>query len=68
MKKKGTGTLSLIPEFNKDGSLPEGIYSATTDEFLGRFATNSSRRKWLGQRLKEILAYLNATTAEVSVG
>ena len=44
----------MIPEFNKDGNLPEGIYSASEEEFLDRFATNSSRRKWLGERLKEM--------------
>ena len=41
----------MIPGFNKDGNLPEGIYSASEEEFLDRFATNSSRRKWLGERL-----------------
>jgi hypothetical protein len=42
----------MIPGFNKDGNLPEGIYSTGEEEFLDRFATNSSRRKWLGQRLQ----------------
>lgn len=51
----------MIPGFNKDGNLPEGIYSASEEEFLERFATNSSRRKWLGQRLKEIFILAKST-------
>jgi hypothetical protein len=51
----------MIPGFNKDGDLPEGIYSAGEKEFLDRFTTNSSRRKWLGQRLKEIFTLAKLT-------
>jgi hypothetical protein len=51
----------LIPGFDKDGNLPEGIYSAGEDEFLDRFTTNSSRRKWLGQRLREIFTLAKLT-------
>jgi len=51
----------MIPGFNKDGNLPEGIYSAGEEEFLDRFTTNSSRRKWLGQRLKEIFTLAKLT-------
>lgn len=51
----------MIPGFNKDGNLPQGIYSAAEDEFLDHFTTNSSRRKWLGQRLKEIFILAKLT-------
>ena len=51
----------MIPGFNKDGNLPEGIYSVSEKEFLDYFATNSSRRKWLGQRLKEIFILAKST-------
>jgi len=47
----------MIPEFNSDGNLPEGIYQTAEGEFLNRFATGSARRKWLGERLKDILLY-----------
>lgn len=51
----------MIPGFNKDGNLPEGIYLAGEEEFLDRFTTDSSRRKWLGQRLKEIFTLAKLT-------
>jgi hypothetical protein len=53
--------MAKIPEFNKDGNLPEGIYSASTEEFLDRFTTNSARRKWLGERLKEVFSLGKST-------
>jgi hypothetical protein len=51
----------MIPGFNEDGNLPEGIYSAGEEEFLDRFATHSSRRKWLGERLEEVLTLAKST-------
>ena len=51
----------MIPEFNPDGNLPEGIYVANQEEFLGRFATSSARRQWLGQKMRELLAFAKAT-------
>jgi len=39
---------SMIPEFNVDGNLPEGIHSVSEKEFLDLFTTSSARRKWLG--------------------
>jgi len=51
----------VIPEFNKDGNLPEGIHLANMEEFLNRFASGSPRRKWLGERLKEVIALANKT-------
>ncbi|MBS3919633.1 MAG: hypothetical protein KG012_12200 [Deltaproteobacteria bacterium] len=51
----------VIPEFNIDGNLPEGIHSVDTEEFLNRFSTYSARRKWLGERLREIFTIARAT-------
>jgi hypothetical protein len=51
----------MIPEFNVVGNLPEGIHSVSEEEFLNRFATHSARRKWLGERLKEIFALAKST-------
>jgi len=51
----------MIPEFNVDGDLPEGIYPASEEEFLGRFAVHSARRRWLGERLKEVFALAKST-------
>jgi hypothetical protein len=42
----------MIPEFNVDGNLPEGIHSFGEEEFFDHFATQSVRRKWLGERLR----------------
>ncbi len=48
----------MIPEFNKDGNLPEGIYRASEKEFLNHFCVNTARRKWLGDRLRELFSTL----------
>ena len=37
----------MLPHFNEDGLLPEGIHEATWDEFSARFGVNSWRRKLL---------------------
>ncbi len=29
----------MIPEFNQDGNLPEGVHATDENEFLGRFGT-----------------------------
>jgi len=51
----------MIPAFNADGNLPEGVHVANLDEFLGRFGVGSARRKWLGERFRELLALVKAT-------
>src|SRR3972149_5986081 len=61
LDRKESKLLSQSKHFKKDGNLPEGVYSAGEEEFLDRFATNSSRRKWLGERLKEIFTLAKAT-------
>src|SRR5712692_9248220 len=52
---------SMLPEFNHDGNLPEGIHVATEDEVFARFATPSARRQWLGEQLRSLLALARST-------
>jgi hypothetical protein len=51
----------MLPEFNQDGALPEGVHRATEVELLDRFATSSARRKWLGEKLQNLLRIADAT-------
>jgi predicted nucleotidyltransferase len=51
----------MLPPFNADGNLPEGIHQATNDEVLARFATMTARRQWLGERLHSLLVLAKAT-------
>lgn len=43
----GEGRLCMIPEFNSEGNLPEGIYYVLWDEFASHFGTNAHRRRLL---------------------
>jgi hypothetical protein len=51
----------MLPGFNSDGNLPEGIHLATEDEVFLRFATTSARRQWLGEQLRSLLALAKST-------
>jgi hypothetical protein len=51
----------MLPVFNADGNLPEGIHRAAEDEVIKRFATTTARRKWLGDRLRSLLALAKST-------
>jgi hypothetical protein len=51
----------MLPAFNEDGSLPEGLQSATEDEVFARFAPPSARRQWLADRLRDLLDLAKAT-------
>ena len=51
----------MIPAFNKDGNLSEGIHRISQPDLLNYFGSSSSRRKWLGERLKELLDLAKAT-------
>ena len=51
----------MLPAFNQDGNLPEGIRVATEDEVCARFATASARRQWLGEQLRSLLALAKST-------
>ena len=51
----------MIPEFDLDGNLPEGIHTGTESDFFDRFTAPSTRRGWLGDRVRELLALAKAT-------
>jgi len=51
----------MIPPFNHEGNLPEGIHSATEEEVLRRFGTLSGRRQWLGEQLRTLLNLAEST-------
>ncbi len=51
----------MIPEFGLDGNLPEGIHTAAASDFFDRFASSSARRRWLGDRLRELLTLARAS-------
>ena len=51
----------MIPNFNHEGNLPEGVHLATEEEVLRRFATHSARREWLGDQLLSLLALAKST-------
>jgi len=51
----------MLPAFNHDGNLPEGLHVAIVDEVFARFATPSTRRQWLGEQLRSLLALTQST-------
>jgi hypothetical protein len=51
----------MLPSFNEDGNLPEGVHLATESEIESRFVEVSPRRKWLGERLRDLLALARST-------
>ena len=51
----------MLPAFNHDGNLPEGMHLATEDEVFVRFATPSARRQWLGEQLWDLVALAKST-------
>jgi hypothetical protein len=51
----------MLPTFNSDGNLPEGIHLATEAEVFERFVTPSARRQWLGEPLRSLLTLAKST-------
>src|SRR5499426_1225223 len=51
----------MLPAFNPEGNLPEGLHLATADEVFARFATPSTRRQWLGEQLRRLLDLAQST-------
>ena len=51
----------MLPAFNHEGNLPEGIHLAAEDEVFMRFATPSARRQWLGEQLRSLMALATST-------
>lgn len=54
----------MIPEFNTDGNLPVGIYSATYNEVEKRFGVNV-KRQWLLEGLHTLLLDLQSANCKV---
>ena len=50
----------MLPEFNEHGNLPAGLHMATEEEVWARFVTSSARRKWLGERLRDVIGTAKA--------
>jgi len=53
--------LKSLPEFNKDGDLPAGVYQATLSEVKARFGANTLQRRLLARRLEKIWNLVSAT-------
>jgi len=51
----------MIPDYNLNGNLPEGVYLIEENEFINHFGSYSARRKWLGDRLRELLSLVKST-------
>jgi len=49
----------MIPEFNKYGNLPDGIYKVTLKEINKKFGTESPQRKKLFKHLKSLTKLLS---------
>ena len=41
--------MSVLPEFDKYGNLPRGVYSLTIEEIVQQLGTRTPKRRWLGQ-------------------
>ncbi|HEY7697081.1 MAG TPA: hypothetical protein VIE88_01630, partial [Vicinamibacteria bacterium] len=54
-------TVSMLPPFDKNGNLPVGVYQANEEEIAHRFVEASPRRKWLGEKLRELLLLAQST-------
>jgi hypothetical protein len=51
----------MLPPFDKNGNLPVGVYQANEEEIAHRFVEASPRRKWLGEKLRELLLLAQST-------
>ena len=51
----------MLPAFDSNGNLPEGVHLATEAEVLARFAISSARRQWLAEQLRSLLALAKST-------
>jgi len=50
-----------LPALNADGELPAGVYPATIDEVLARFAHGSTQRRRMGGLLQHVYALAKST-------
>ena len=51
----------MIPEFQKDGNLPKGLYKATLHEVREVFGTGSAKRKLLIGNLENLIELAKST-------
>ena len=51
----------MIPEFQKDGNIPKGLYKATLQEVREVFGTGSAKRKLLIGNLENIIELAKST-------
>jgi len=51
----------MIPEFQKDGNIPKGLYKATLHEVREVFGTGSAKRKLLIGNLENIIELAKST-------
>jgi hypothetical protein len=51
----------LLPPFDPQGELPEGIHRATMEVVIARFGTGTSQRQLLASYLQRIYALVSAT-------
>jgi hypothetical protein len=56
----------VIPEFNKDGYLPKGIYKATLEEINERFGKGSARREKLFRNIISLVKLLRKHKGSIS--
>ena len=54
----------MIPDFNEDGNLPEGIHCATLEEVEVRFGANA-KRQWLLDGLRDLIKQLELANCSV---
>ena len=51
----------MLPPLDETGNLPEGIHRASLTDVLSCFGIGSARRKWLGERLRELFTLAEST-------
>ncbi len=51
----------MLPAFDEHGNLPEGMHPAIEEEVFVRFTASSARRRWLGERLRNLITTAKAT-------
>jgi hypothetical protein len=50
-----------LPNFNRAGDLPEGLYKVTLDEVIARFGAGTAQRRAVTERLRRVYELANRT-------
>ena len=53
----------MLPEFNREGDLPPGVYNVTLEEITHRFGNGHNQRREVTQRLHHIYRLAQDTEA-----